>query len=63
MLPEVATSRYQMVVDGEYYSGRRMSQVIRATPSNRASIESYPARELARELRKRVLRRLGVGSG
>src|SRR5580692_1045776 len=30
MLPEVATSRYQMVGDGEYYSGRRMSQVIRA---------------------------------
>jgi hypothetical protein len=62
MLPEVATSRYQLVVDGEYYSGRRMTEIARAAPSNRTSIESYPARELAAELRKRIVRRLGLRS-
>jgi hypothetical protein len=57
MLPEVATSRYQLVVDGEYYSGRRFAQVIHSAPSNRTAIDDYPALELARELARRVKRR------
>ena len=60
MLPEVATSRYQLVVDGEYYSGRRFSHLVQMAPSNRAAIDNYPAREIARELGKRILRRLGL---
>ena len=60
MLPEVATSRYQLVVDGEYYSGRRFTHVVQSAPSNRATIDNYPGREIARELGKRVLRRLGL---
>ena len=62
MLPDVATSRYQLVVDGEYYSGRRFAQVIHAAPSNRTTISDYPATELARELRNRILRRLRLHS-
>ena len=59
MLREVATSRYQLVVDGEYYSGRRFAQLIYAPSSNRTSIDdySYSARELAKELAGRVKRR------
>jgi hypothetical protein len=61
-LPESSTSRYQLVVDGEYYSGRRFTHIVKATaPASRPAIEQFGGRELARELGRRVMRRLGGG--
>jgi hypothetical protein len=61
MLPESSMSRYQMVVDGEYYSGRRFTHITRtASVGERTPIDRYGGYELARELRRRVMRRLGL---
>jgi SAM-dependent methyltransferase len=61
MLPIAAASRYQLVVDGEYYSGRRINEVSRALgPHYRTPITEYGGRELARELGRRLRRRLGI---
>jgi hypothetical protein len=56
MLPESATARYQLVVDGEYYSGKRASEVTREIRDT--SLYEVPALVLARHLSERILRRL-----
>jgi hypothetical protein len=61
MLPNSATARYQLVVDGEYYSGHRMRQVTRDIQA--APLSTYPLVVIARHVSKRVLRRLKLYSG
>jgi hypothetical protein len=56
MLPESARDRYQLVVDGEYYSGRRAFQV--QTERKEVSLHDIPAAELARHLGRRIVRRV-----
>src|SRR6266849_4545945 len=56
MLPESATDRYQLVVDGEYYSVRRAQQVTKEV--SYANLNEMPAADIARYLGKRVVRRL-----
>jgi hypothetical protein len=60
MLPEKAFSRYQLVVDGEFYSGHRFHQVTREITN--ASLSTVPMATIARHLGKRVLRRLKLYS-
>jgi hypothetical protein len=56
MLPESATDRYQLVVDGEYYSVRRARQVTKEAAY--ANLNEMPAVDIARYLGNRVVRRL-----
>jgi hypothetical protein len=56
MLPESATDRYQLVVDGEYYSVRRARQVTK--DASYANLNEMPAIDIARYLGNRVVRRL-----
>jgi hypothetical protein len=56
MLPESATDRYHLVVDGEYYSVRRAQQVTKET--SYAHLNEMPAVDIARYLSKRVVRRI-----
>jgi hypothetical protein len=56
MLPEGATDRYQLVVDGEYYSVRRARQVTKEV--SYANLNEMPAVDIAKYLGKRVVRRL-----
>jgi len=55
MIPIESASRYQLVVDGEYYSGARLTHLSRAN-TNRG-LEGYSGRELLREAMKRAVRR------
>jgi hypothetical protein len=49
------------VVDGEYYSGNRITEVSAVSGSRyRTPITEYGGRELAGELARRVRRRLGI---
>jgi hypothetical protein len=61
MLPEGAVARYQLVVDGEYYSGHRVRQMTREITET--TLSSYPLPVIARHMGKRVLRRLKLYSG
>jgi hypothetical protein len=61
MLPDSAVSRYQLVVDGEYYSGHRFRQVTREITN--ASLSNYPFFVIARHMSKRILRRFKLYSG
>jgi hypothetical protein len=56
MLPESATNRYQLVVDGEHYSVRRAQQVTKET--SYANLNEMPALDIAKYLGNRVVRRL-----
>ena len=56
MLPECATERYQLVVDGEYYSVRRAQQVTKEV--SYANLNEMPALDIAKYLGSRVVRRL-----
>jgi hypothetical protein len=56
MLPESATERYQLVVDGEYYSVRRAQQVTKEARD--ANLNEMPAVDIAKYLGNRVVRRL-----
>ena len=56
MLPQSATDRYQLVVDGEYYSVRRARQVTKE--ASYANLNEMPAIDIARYLSNRVMRRL-----
>jgi hypothetical protein len=56
MLPQSATSRYQFVVDGEYYSVRRAQQVTKEVTY--ANLHEMSAIDIAKYLGKRVVRRL-----
>jgi hypothetical protein len=56
MLPESAKDRYQLVVDGEYYSGRRAFQV--QTEKKDVSLQDIPVAELAKHLGRRIVRRV-----
>ena len=60
MLPERASSRYRMVVDGEFYSGHRVHQVSRQITNT--SLSKVPMMVIAKHLGKRILRRLGLHS-
>jgi hypothetical protein len=55
-IPSSAVSRYQLVVDGEYYKGERFRHVTREVTDT--SLTRIPSREIATHLVKRVLRRL-----
>lgn len=55
MIPVESASRYQLVVDGLYYSGARLTHLTRGA---RPSLESYSGRELLREAMVRLRRRL-----
>jgi|SRR5579864_5196792 len=55
MIPQESASRYQLVVDGEYYSGARLTHVSRAN-TNRGLL-GYSGRELLREASRRLVRR------
>ena len=48
MLPESATERYQLVVDGEYYSARRAQQVTKEV--SYANLNEMPAIDIAKYL-------------
>jgi hypothetical protein len=61
MVPESAFGRYQVVVDGEYYSGNRFHQVTREI--THASLSKIPVKAIATHLSKRILRRLRLYSG
>jgi len=61
MLPESAVSRYQLVVDGEYYSGRRARAVTREVTNTQLS--HFPLAVIMRHAAKRILRRLKLYSG
>jgi hypothetical protein len=54
-------TRYQLVVDGEYYSGHRLRQVTREV--RHAPLSNYPFFVIAKHMSKRVLRRLKLSSG
>jgi hypothetical protein len=56
LLPERATDRYQLIVDGEYYSARRAHYVTKEITD--ANLNGMPAVDIARHLHRRVLRRL-----
>jgi hypothetical protein len=56
MLPASATERYQFVVDGEYYSGRRMHQM--QTENKDVSLQDIPAAEIAKHLGRRIVRKV-----
>jgi hypothetical protein len=56
MLPESATDRYQLVVDGEYYSVRRAQQVTKEV--SYANLNEMPAVDIAKYLGNRVVRHL-----
>jgi hypothetical protein len=56
MLPESATDRYQLVVDGEYYSVRRAQQITKEV--SYANLNEMPALDIAKYLSNRVVRRL-----
>jgi hypothetical protein len=60
MLPESASSRYRLVVDGEFYNGHRVHQVSRQITDT--SLSKVPMPVLAKHLGKRVLRRLKLYS-
>jgi hypothetical protein len=56
VLPGSATDRYQLVVDGEYYSARLAQQVTKEV--SYANLNEMPAIDIAKYLGKRVVRRL-----
>ena len=63
MVPDSSTARYNLVVDGEYYSGNRLSKVLKAQdtnilPSNSAiSLNDYSFKAILNNLLRRVGRR------
>src|SRR5262249_28637803 len=61
MLPEAAVSRYQLVVDGEYYSGQRIRQITREVAD--VPLSKYPFFVIARHMGKRILRKFNLYSG
>jgi hypothetical protein len=61
MLPDSAISRYQLVVDGEYYSGRRFRQVTKDITETSLSKVRMPT--IAKHLGKRILRKLKLYKG
>jgi hypothetical protein len=58
MVPDSAMSRYELVVDGEYYSGTRVRELTKTKESPKRALTDYPGREIAKELGRRVRRRL-----
>jgi hypothetical protein len=57
-IPVDSASRYQLVVDGEYYSGARFVQLTRNQPAGRPPLDQYSGRELLREALVRLRRRV-----
>lgn len=56
MVPEAALERYQLVIDGQYYSGRRAREISREVTE--ANLLDIPAGVLARHLKARILSRI-----
>jgi hypothetical protein len=63
MIPEASASRYRLVVDGEYYSGHRVSHltsnkgpVVMHNPQ--MSLDNIRAKDIVRNLSKRIGKRL-----
>jgi len=61
MVPDSALSRYQFVVDGEYYSGNRLGQVTREITDTSLAKVRMPV--IAKHLGKRILRKLKLYKG
>ena len=62
MIPDAAAARYSLVVDGELYDGRRFKQLSKAgaiVDSGRR-VDEIGGRDLLRELRRRIMRRIGL---
>lgn len=55
MIPMASASRYQLVVDGAYYSGARLTHLSHATGAR--SLQAFSGRELLREAMLRFVRR------
>lgn len=64
MIPDQSSSRYQAVVDGEYYSGRRFTHLLREEPAPaqpvNPALQDYPGRDVAKEFVRRITRRIGL---
>jgi hypothetical protein len=62
IIPETSSSRYQLVIDGEYYSGKRFSHFVATNravaPQPQPSLNNFRGAELVKELRRRVRRRI-----
>lgn len=59
MIPEASSARYNLVVDGEYYNGRRFAHVMRDGKTNATvSLDDFRGRDVAKNLARRVVRRL-----
>jgi hypothetical protein len=61
MLPAGAVSRYELVVDGQYYAGQRFQHVTRQITD--VSLSKVPMSRIAKHLGKRILRRMKLYSG
>jgi hypothetical protein len=57
MIPAASAARYCLVIDGEVYSGNRFTHLIHGG-IQRASLDQYPARDVARNLGRRIKRRM-----
>jgi len=63
MLPDSSTDRYRLVVDGEYYSGNRFTHIVQSYPATplsggTRSLDDFRGKDVARNLGKRIIRRL-----
>lgn len=61
-IPDAAAARYSLVVDGELYDGRRFKQLSKAGAIVDAGrrVDEIGGRDLLRELRRRIMRRIGL---
>ena len=62
MIPDSSAERYRLVVDGEYYSGHRYTHIVKNPVPPSAgrvlSLDDFRAKDVARNLAKRIIRRL-----
>lgn len=58
MLPDSSTARYQLVVDGEYYSGDRYTHIVKSEIRGEVTLDHFRGWDIVRNLAKRVGRRV-----
>ena len=67
MVPDAALSRYQLVIDGEYYSGTRFRHLAKENAeqlkaqvekARKLTLAEYPGLEVAKEFGRRIRRRV-----